>query len=180
MQAGKKRKYFILYFDFIAWEETQCRNLEVGTEAETMVKHACWLTPRLTFSDLSQTTQAHLSRYGTTHRDLGPPTSINNFKNAPSPQKCPQADLMQTNSSIEFHSSKFVKMTSRIGHHKGNRLLRNIFLLKSNLTPDTIIQFTDTDSLNHLKSLPTLQMTKLQPGEVSNLLKSFVKSAACK
>lgn len=37
MQAGKKRKYFILYFDFIAWEETQCRNLEVGTEAETMV-----------------------------------------------------------------------------------------------------------------------------------------------
>lgn len=64
------------------------RNLEAGTEAETVEEYyllAC------TAGSL-YTTQKHLPRTATTHKELGPSTSIINPEN--SPQACQQADLM--------------------------------------------------------------------------------------
>jgi hypothetical protein len=51
------------------------RNLEAGADAEAMEGAAYWLVPHDLLSLLSYRLQDHKTNDGTTHNDLGPPTS---------------------------------------------------------------------------------------------------------
>ena len=74
------RKVFISAYRLSSvLEGSQGRNLEEGTESETMaICHGLLTiyTPRVKFSCLSYTGQAHLPRNDTAHSGLGPSMSL--------------------------------------------------------------------------------------------------------
>ena len=62
---------------------SQGRNLEAGTEVEAMRIHAYGLVIHGLLSLLFYSTQEYQPRVGITFSDLGPPTSIINYEDAP-------------------------------------------------------------------------------------------------
>jgi hypothetical protein len=79
-------------------------------------KNTDWLaTPVYILSLPSYSTQDHLPSGGTTHNELGPPTSVISQENLP--QTCSQAELVESALQMSFTLPKGVRLTIKISHH---------------------------------------------------------------